>query len=118
MSLDDYLNSMTSQRIKILELENSKLALENNQLAKVIEEMSHEISKLNDKISRLNDKINYRDPTPINYLPKTNMTKSGVDYLVKTDKGDHYVAKKLKFKWYDSYSGDEISGVIKAANLS
>ena len=109
MSFDDYLNSMTSQRIKILELENSKLALENNQLAKVVEEMSHEISRLNDEIySICQPGVIYMDSLEVvNYK----------DYLVKTSDGSHYVANRKFDVWYDSYSGDEISGVIRVANL-
>lgn len=110
MSFDDYLNSITNQKIKILELENSKLALENSQLAKVIEDMSHEISRLNDEIySICQPGVIYMDSLEV---------EGYRDYLVKTSDGSHYVANRKFDVWYDSYSGDEIIGVIKAANLS
>lgn len=110
MSFDDYLNSMASQKIKILELENSKLSIENNQLAKVVEEMSHEISLLENKIYSLSS-------SGVIYMDTLNVVNHK-DYLVQTSDGSHYVANRKFDMWYDTYSGDEISGVIKAANLS
>ncbi len=109
MSFDDYLNNITNQKIKILELENSKLSIENNQLAKVVEEMSHEISLLENKIYSLSG-------SGVIYMDTLNIVNHK-DYLVQTDDGSHYVANRKFDMWYDTYSGDEISGVIKAANL-
>lgn len=109
MGFSEYLDDLASSRASMLGSEVTKLRCENNQLTRVIEEMSHEISLLENKISILSRSgVIYMDSMDV---------ENHRDYLVETQSGCHYVANRKFDVWYDSYSGDEISGVIRVANL-